>query len=973
MSRTCVSMTLFQRTVSKKIFLVVALFLLLVNLAPLSLYAQVFSSEQTFRAAITAFKEKNYYSARLLFQEILHKDPTGEHGDDAQYYNALTYFYEGEYRSAIFEMRLVIRDYPVSPFVPRAYFFTGESYFYLKDYKTALESHHAFVRRYPEHPLAPDALHTTGFIFLEQKRYEEAISEFRRILDKYPDARVAPSAALQLGIAYYNIRDYTAARREFAGLLIKYPQTELADQAQFWAGKSYFAEDRLDDAEREFLSVLEKHPDSESAPEALYFIALCQHKKENFTAAAARLEEILRRYPNYKGIAAVYFRLGQILAAQEQHDEALVKLNPILKKHKESEFYLPALELTGDLLRKKGNAEQALALYVAAEKDSGVPNNVKIGIIKKKADILYLDENFTAAAQEYERLAVEYPTDPRAPEALFMAAQSEFRSGWHKKAEARLDELIRKYPDDMWRGDAYYLKAEIAFSLKDYDAALQHYRRILRFYPKHKRAFDSAMGVGWCYFELKQYARAADEFRKLLEATKLPEEKIKARMAWAAAQFNLRDFEGAIANYEIIIKQVKDFPTDAEEALFQIGWVRYRQLEYEKAISAFEKYLKTYPEGRRNIEAQYFLAWSFSRKGDHAMAEKFFAELAAKQTDSQFKERATVDLGKVRITLKKYPEARLVLENFLVQYPDSSLTEEVLYSIGLIHARSGMPENLQETLERLKKVNPKSAYLGELGRELGDYYRRNGNFEKAHEIYATLQQQSPALSDRLEAQFARSQLYVEKKQFKEGIGMLANILDIKELEAEPFKIRAFLQTVQIYYEAAMYAEGLDFIRGNRAKLPRNSSALNDLALREAEMLILTGKYTDARKILQPLLSDADYNTPARYYMALAFYRDKMLGQAFDFFRQASAKSDHPLAGKAIYYTGEIYFERGEFDKAGREFARVSYLYSADAELYELSLYKAALSFKKAGQTKESDSYQKKLREAFPQSKYLGEL
>jgi len=86
--------------------------ILLFLVAVVLLYAQAFSARLTYRAAMSAFNEKDYYTARLLLQEIVHKDPLGEFGDDSAYHIGLTYFYEGKYPAAIFELNLLGRDYP---------------------------------------------------------------------------------------------------------------------------------------------------------------------------------------------------------------------------------------------------------------------------------------------------------------------------------------------------------------------------------------------------------------------------------------------------------------------------------------------------------------------------------------------------------------------------------------------------------------------------------------------------------------------------------------------------------------------------------------------------------------------------------------------------------------------------------------------------------------------------------------------
>ena len=67
------------------------------------------------------------------------------------------------------------------------------------------------------------------------------------------------------------------------------------------------------------------------------------------------------------------------------------------------------------------------------------------------------------------------------------------------------------------------------------------------------------------------------------------------------------------------------------------------------------------------------------------------------------------------------------------------------------------------------------------------------------------------------------------------------------------------------------------------------------------------------------------------------------------------------------------FAKQEYEEAAREFSRIAYAETRDDAVYELSLYRAAQSFRKIKKDREADTFREKLKEAFPQSKYLREL
>ncbi|MCB1200371.1 MAG: tetratricopeptide repeat protein [Leptospiraceae bacterium] len=938
-----------------------------------AIWGQFFSSEQNFRAAGAAFKDGNYYAARLIFQEIVAKDPTGEYGDDSQYYNSLTYYYEADYKSAIFEFKILRRDWPSSEFIPRADYFTGEAYFYQGNYKQSLETHKVFVRTFPQNSLAPNALYTIGYIYMQEKRYDEAIAEFQRSLISYPDAKINGTISLQLGIAYYNLKEFAAARREFQKAVVNYGAAGIEDKAQLWIGKAWYAEGNITEAERAFNLILERFPDSESAPEAMYFIALCRYSQKDIAGSRAKLDELTKRYPDWKQIDSVYFRQAQTSVELKNDNDALVYLNALVERFPESEFYLPALELIGDIQYRKGNITAALDLYSNISEKENIKPAIKYALRRKTGDLLFLSGDFTAAASQYEILTAMDSTENSQPEAMFMAAQAWFKAGMSDKAFAQLEDLVKKYPRSTWRADAYYLQGEIHFSLTAYDSALQSYRRVLRFFKDHARFDEAWLGVGWSYFELSQYARAADEFRKLEKEAKSEKIKVKAKLAWAACQFNLRDFDAARKAYGEIIAKAADFPEEAEEARFQNAWLLYRQRDYEKSIPAFDEYINSYPEGKRRVESQYFRAWSLFRLNQFAEAETGFIAVADNpNADISFRQKARLDLGKTRMGRKKYPEAIAALETLATDFPESNLLDEAFYNLAVCHLKLDFPARAEEVASRLSAHNSASSYLPEIQRDLGDYYRGKGEFDKAEALYLEIIERKSGDS-AWEARFSRATLYAESKKTDKAVAILKEVLRAKEPEAAPFQVRALLEILQIYADQGDAESGLKEITENRKFIAKDSYLRKETALREAKFLLMQKKWQAARKPLSGIIDDPDFSVPARFYLGESYYFDKMYSQAFDYFRQVSRKEDSVLAGQAMFYLGEIHLERKEYDKAAKEFTRVVYLYSGDRVLYEKALYKTSLSFQKTGAVREFESYRKKLAEAYPASKYLIEL
>ena len=147
------------------------------------------------------------------------------------------------------------------------------------------------------------------------------------------------------------------------------------------------------------------------------------------------------------------------------------------------------------------------------------------------------------AMATYLEIANRYRDDPRAPEALFLMAQSVLRTRRPaREAEARriLSELATKYPDTSWAPRALIMRGE----LEEHDhlyqrdevlatvvpAALVTYRQVVTQYGTTPATESALWKLGHLYADTKRYQLAADAFRNLAE--RYPETRFDA---WFAA------------------------------------------------------------------------------------------------------------------------------------------------------------------------------------------------------------------------------------------------------------------------------------------------------------------------------------------------------------------------------------------------------------------------------------------------------
>ncbi len=942
-------------------------------LATSALLAETFDSAENYRSAMTAFKEKNFYSARLLLQEIVLKDPRGEYGDDAQYYIAMSYFYEQDYKTAQFEFRALMRDFPESPFIVRAAFWTGEAWFYRKKYREALESHAAFVRKYPENVLSASALYTIGYIYTEQKRYDEAIQEFNRALKDYPKSSAAPALTLQAGIARFNAKEYPQARRQFETVLVKYTEADNLDMARFWLGKSYFAEEKLSDALREFTAVVKDYPKSAQAGEALYLSALCKYKGGLRDEALTLLDQAATTYPTGSVYPFVRLRQAQLQSEKNDLNAAMPPLIDIANNFQGHETFAPALELMADVRRRQGKTAEALAAFEALRGEQTLKGRSRRELLRRYGDLLYQESQFARAAEIYAELGQDNTAENEAATNVLLLARALFRDGKFDAALEALSRLEKNYDDEAVRAESLFLKAEISYALGKFPQALQLYARLVRKYKNHPKVFEAELGIGWTYFELKQYARAADNFRKILRQYKKSPQQAKALIALGGCQYNLRDLDGAIASYRRVLKAFATEKTEANEAQYQIAWLQFRRGKFAEAAREFAVYTAQGESTARIAEALYFGGLSKFQAADYSGAERDLAAVYARSdVPAWLREKSLLDLAKTRTALKHHSAARDNYRQLVKDFPETQSRDEAEYQIIVTSLRLSDENAGRESLAAFRKRNRASPWFAEAVNELADFYRRKKNFAESDAALSELGSLRKKPAEKLEVLTTRAGLYHEQARDKEAIRLIETVLQSEDV-SEATAIRASTLLFQILERAQEFKKGSVWANKLATRFADNGRLGEEMQLAQAHFLILQKNSAAGRDILLPLSKSRLVSGRAKFMLAETYFAEGDHTRALDYFRQITQKQDAASWLKARFLIGEILFARQEYEEAAREYSRIAYAETRDDSVYERALYRAALSFRGIKKEKEFDTFKTKLKEAFPQSKYLREL
>ncbi|MGH7209439.1 MAG: tetratricopeptide repeat protein [Nitrospiraceae bacterium] len=360
--------------------------------------------------------------------------------------------------------------------------------------------------------------------------------------------------------------------------------------------------------------------------------------QEKFQSSIDRLRMVMERYPGSIWAKRAGLLTGVLLAEREPAEA--------LRFLKAAQRDLPLLEdyirfwIAGCLL-KLGDVSQAAALFEFIPE--AVPDTLLVSQAAfRGGEAWYKAGQCAEAIDLLDRAVSLQPQDPAAPPALLDLADCQLRENRPDAALATLKQLWVQYPNTPEARDAtvrlsrsvngavwgplpddLYGRAVSFLNLSLHDEAVEEMQKFLVAAPNHPRRNEARLKLGLAFVRLRRYEQAREVFQGLA-AERIAESdeaavwlaRIYLRQGDGARLLALRQsfpklslseeqraailifegtwledggqFEDAIARY----RQAAQAPESAGyrgDALWRIGWIRYRTGLFRDAIDTFQE------------------------------------------------------------------------------------------------------------------------------------------------------------------------------------------------------------------------------------------------------------------------------------------------------------------------------------------------------------------------------------------------
>ena len=600
-------------------------------------------------------------------------------------------------------------------------------------------------------------------------------------------------------------------------------------------------------------------------------------------------------------------------------------------------------------------------------------------------------------------------TRPAEPERAFDDARLLYDGSLFGPAERAFGYFLDRYPRDPRAPEALFLRAESALATQDDAVAAALFGQFQALYPDHPLAGRARLALGRYYYARGDDDRAEAALVDALAQPGPPEPRAEAAYLLGLVHRRQQRTEAAAAAFEQAAEA--DTPT-APAALYALGSLRAGGQDWAGAADAFGRLRTRYPDSPEDQAAGLGLAEALVRTGrlaegaDEADRRRLglFGEDAARgallsgetrlrlndldaaesaladvPVESRYGRRAALGRGRVASARQDWGQAIPFYAAARAggPDPDDAVAHEAAYYQGLAYKQSGRLGDAETALSDAASRRPDGDYADPALLELGLLHYERRRYADAARAFETLLQRSPRGPYAGEAARMLGETYAASGDAARAQTAFRQAEALGTGTAGTRAEVAF-QDAYAIYQAGRYAEATPALLAVAAADPTGPRA-GEALFWAGESAFQSREFVRSESILQDFLArfpDHGRADAARYVIAWTRYqRGDTQGAADGFERFLSAYTQTgelvPYYADALLRLGDLYNALGRYEDARRVYARVAPA-TPERAGGDYALFQTAAAYGQEGRTAEAiQTYDRLLRE-YPQSERYGQ-
>ena len=472
-------------------------------------------------------------------------------------------------------------------------------------------------------------------------------------------------------------------------------------------------------------------------------------------------------------------------------------------------------------------------------------------------------------------------------EALFDYARLSLIPGADPFNEAvgLLDNYLSEHPHSERRAEAEEMSIYLLLNAKEDDEALERLENMRNKSPELQTVYNELLyATGVDYFQKGNYDKAQVYFSKVLNTKQTARNKAEACFWLGESAYASGDLTKA-AKYLTQFKEMNGASSLQEYILadYDLGYIYYQKPDYDAAVERFRRFVQATDDNNLKTDAYIRLGDCFFMERSYDNAINYYdlaTRVGKRNVDYALYQQGLCYGAKGNVNQKV-----AVLNDMLQTYPSTPYYEQALFEIGNTYLVHGDKRSALASFNRLIKDRPRSSYTRQAMMKVGMIYYNNNQYDQALENLKNLVASYPNTDESREALSIIRNIYMEQNKLDEYFG---------------------------YVNA----------NGGQVKVTQQDS----LAFANAENFYLDGRYPQAVTALQYYFnnfSNGAYSLKAHYYALDCAERIGTEEQVITHLNYILSQPDNDYTDDALLKMARIEYERGNYDKAGSYYERLS--------------------------------------------------
>lgn len=952
----------------------IAFLCMIFAIVPLSLSAMTREME-LFSDAESRYYGKSYAIALEMYDEFLKKFPLSDLIPDVQYRKAVCLYRLGDLEQAMSLFSTVEKRYRATKYITYVPFWKGLIYFHQADYENAEELLDAFVKETKDKDLRLQAMLHLAISELSQDKYADAYETMKHLENlKRPDA-LAPYEALILSYILLKKNAYSELVAFQDGIDYSgFPETWY-ERIRLYRGEALWNLREEERAEEVYRSLTDAHPDvSAGAFRRLYLIAQQNNDIERMEEIILQAEEKFSGSP--ETLVDLWLGIGIESFNRGESDLARYFLNKIWIMREQQEVSEAVPVYLAEIHLLEGEVESAKRVLEEYVERYGREPAV---VLLRLGNIYMYGGEFERASEMFSRVDALYPDTVHAQKARYLLAYAYYRKKEYAESLALCLKLTeRKNIETQLKPGILRLTALNYRRLGKIEDAVRTMEVYLVFYPEDLSAhvdLTKLLFASGKYGDAISHADGVLQNRPSMQQTEISS-YLLLKYIQGLSQIRLKSYADAHSAFqEITAGRVQE--AGLEEIFPYIeyyrGWILYRLNDVESAAVVFERFIRSYGNHELFAQALFMSAWCAYSLGDYEESSKLFARLADDDT-GPYRDKARFLQAKSLESLKMRPKSETLFQNLYRESPDSPFADDALYEHANLLGEKGAIEDAAEKYLELHSRYATSPLADEALYKRGELYFNSGKFDQARSSFREYR-----------VHYSQGTL-VDAALYWEGLSAY-NAGDSEEAlrlwetliashAASPFRPDALLKSTDARIENGDYQNALKSITVLKQEYPEYAARVNANFTAEQLRYLIYGMSPVEAELTARISTQGGVQTRegreamvelSRFYI---FEDEGKIERAFQMLSQVvDHKHDPVTAAQAQFLLGEYYEKKGEYTEAGKEFFKASLKETEDADFRAYSIYRAALSMKRVGKSREIQELVSRLEKNYPQSEW----